>query len=357
MTDMEKREEGEMSLLALVAVLLRNRWRIIGMMIAGALVALLAVWSRPALYMATTSFIPEGSDPGRSALAGLAGQLGVAVPQSGLSSSSPEFYTTLLKSRVLLTPILYDTVTVTEMNGRRMAVIDIFKVEKGPQKVREEEGVAALSGVIKPTIIRSTGAIQVAVLTRWPSVSLAIASAMVDGVTDFNKRTRHTQAANERSFVQERLGVASTELRDAEERLQAFLTNNRELGGSPSLQFERDRLQRNLDLRQRVFTTLTQAFEDARIREIRDAPGITLFEPPAVPSLPEPRGRGRVMVVGLLFGAVLGSLLAFLLELMQRRHRGGAGEADEFFSALDDVKREVLTPVRWVGGQRSRRRS
>lgn len=356
MSEVAEKDSGEISLLGLASVLLRHRWMIAGWMLAGAALALLSVWSRPALYVATTSFIPQGSDASRSALAGLAGQLGVSIPQANVTGS-PEFYTTLLKSRVILVPVARDTVIVAEMGGRRIAVMDLLKIEKGPTRVREEQAVQALDGIITPTVVRTTGAVQIAVATRWPSVSLALATALVNGVTEFNLRTRRGQAATEREFVEERLGVASADLREAEDRVQQFLSTNRQLGGSPSLQFERDRLQRHLDLKQQVFTSLTQAYEDATIREVRDTPGITMFEEPTVPTTPQPRGRKKVAILGMIFGGLFGALLSFLSAVMAHRRARGRGEADEFFDAVNELKSEVLAPVRWAGERMGRTHS
>src|SRR6188474_2498814 len=114
------REEGEISLFALGTTLLRHRWRIGRWMLAGGLLAALTVLFRPALFVASGSFLPLGAaDPTRSGLASLAGQLGVTI-QQGNQTLSPEVYAKLIKSRVLLLEIARDTFAVQEMGGRRI---------------------------------------------------------------------------------------------------------------------------------------------------------------------------------------------------------------------------------------------
>src|SRR3954465_2381204 len=90
------RDEGEISLFALGTTLLRNRWRIVRWMAVGGLVAAVFALFKPALYVASASFLPQGAtDPSRSGLASLAGQFGVTLPTAN-QSLSPEVYARLL---------------------------------------------------------------------------------------------------------------------------------------------------------------------------------------------------------------------------------------------------------------------
>src|SRR4051812_45624797 len=141
MTETEWAANTEISLFALGTTFLRNRWRIGRWALGGAAIATLFVVFRPAVYMASASFVPQGNDPGRSGLASLAGQFGVSLP-SGTQSLSPDFYAKLLKSRVLLGQIARDTFVVQELGGRRIPFLDVFKIGGGLQKVREERGIA-----------------------------------------------------------------------------------------------------------------------------------------------------------------------------------------------------------------------
>ena len=338
------RYEGEISMLALGTSLLRHRWRVIRWSAACALVAGIVAFTRPAVYTATASFVPQGNDVSRSGLANLAGQLGMALPPSN-QSLSPEFYAKLLESRVLLLPIVSDTIAVHEI-GKRVPVLELLGVDKSMGFARAQEaGLKALQKVVTSSVTKTTGVVAVTVASKWPSVSLAITTALIDGVNNFNQRTRQGQAAAERRFVEGRLAVAASDLRAAEDRLQVYLATNRNLG-SPELQMQRDRLQRDVTLRQQVYTSLTQSYEEARIREVRDTPVITLFESPWVGANPESRGRLRWMLVGLILGAFLGGFLAFNSDQTLRRRKEGDAEAEEFAGTLREVKGEVLAPVR-----------
>src|SRR5207245_3853543 len=132
--------------------------------------------------------------------------------------------------------------------------------------------------------------------TRSAWVSLGIADRLLAGLNQFNLSARQSQAAAERRFVEGRLEEARASLRAAEDALQRFLQANRQIANSPQLTFQRDRLDRDVTLQQQLVTGLVQQYEDARIREVRDTPVITVIERPAIAVRPDP--LRRVMTVG-----------------------------------------------------------
>lgn len=347
MTGVEWQARSDLSLFAMGTTLLRSRWRIVRWMVIGAVIAFLSVASKPILYVASASFVTQGSDLGRSGLASLAGQFGVSL-SSGSQGLSPDFYSELVKSRVLLLPLTLDTLEVAELGGKRVQFADLFELPPGPAIRRQEQGVGLLRSMVTVRVDKTTGVIGISVATPWRSVSLALSTAIVNGVNDFNERLRQGQAAAERKFVEGRLAVASADLSEAERRLEHFLRTNRDLGSSAQLIIERERIQRELTLRQEVFTSLMQSYEDARIREVRDTPVISIFEPPSAPTQPEGRGRLKRVMLGLLLGALVAVLLIFTSDAMTRQRNSGGGEATEFLATLDAIKRDLLRPVRLI---------
>lgn len=346
MIEAPDQKDGEISLFALGATLLRNRWRIVRWMVAGAVIAAVSVWTTPRLYTASASFSPQGFDAARSGLAGLAGQFGLAIPTMGTPTLSPEFYTRLLRSRVLLRPIVTDTFTVTELGGRRVAFFDLFKVSTPSPALREERAMKLLENIIKPSVSKLTGVVDVSVVSEWPSVSLAIVTDLLNGLDAYNQRTRQGQAAAERKFIEGRLVLATSDLRSAEDRLENFLRSNKQYTTSPQLVFEHDRLQREVDLRQGVFTSLTQSVEDARIREVRNTPVITIVETPAVQVAPEPRGRLKRVLLGIVISGLLAAMVVLVSDAIGGRKEDQSPEARDFLGALGEVRGEVLSPVR-----------
>ena len=350
MTNIEPQSDAEdISIFGLGALFLRNRGRILGWALAGAVVALAVVWTRPITFRASASFIPQGADPARSGLASLAGQFGVAVSPTSSPSLTPDFYLRLITSREVLAKVAHDTVTVPELGGKRDTVEDLLDIGSGSPKVREEAAVGELGHRISADASKTTGIVEFTVATKWPSVSLAIANGLLAGINEFNERTRRDQAAAERKFIEGRLAVAGAELRASEDRLQQFLQSNRQFR-SPELQFTQDRMQRDVTLRQQVVGSLTQSYEEVRMREVRDIPVITMVDDPSVPAKPEARGRGVRTLLGFLIGAGIGAFLVFVGDQLKRRRAKGDPDADAFVRALTDIKRRLFRrPQRAAG--------
>ncbi len=286
-----------------------------GLGLAGSLVGVIYGLVTPRVYVSTATFIPQSSDNAMSGLELAASQFGIRVPTAGGMWGSP-VYVELLRSRMLLEPIGLDTLAVPEQDGRRIAVMDLFDVPELPLPERTERTVAALRKAITADEEKKLSGVRLTITTEWPSVSLTLADRLVSAVNQFNLSTRKSQATAERQFAETQASEAERALRESEDRLQAFLQRNRSIDGSPELRFAQDRLQRDITLRQSVFTALTQKREEARIKEVRDTPVLTILETPRLAAT----GQSRRLVVKAVFGGfvalLIGMAIAFAREGM-----------------------------------------
>jgi uncharacterized protein involved in exopolysaccharide biosynthesis len=337
-------DSREISLFSLGAALLRRRWLIASIALFGAVAAAVSAFRRPPIYEASTSFIPMGAEGSRSSLSSLAGQFGFTLPSSG-TALGPEFYVQLVRSRVILDSVAVDTFTVPELSRRGVTLADLLEISE-TGAARQEASVKALSALIVPSFDNKTNVVRLVVRTPWRSVSIAITQRLLDRLNEFNKQTRKDQAASERKFVEGRLALAADDLRAAEDRLQQFLATNREFLGSPQLVFQRDRIQRDLTMKEQVFTSLNQGYEEVRMKEVRDTPVISIIEPPFSPLLPLPRGRIKSTLIGGIVGMMLGILLVFISDLVGRVRRSGDPEWNEFATALSEARSQVAKPFR-----------
>jgi uncharacterized protein involved in exopolysaccharide biosynthesis len=337
--------DDEISLLGLASALLRWRRPIIVLGLVGAAIGLALGLTGKRLYKSTVTFIPQGSESGASGLLAAVGQLGIRIPTSS-TAWGPALYVEVLQSRALLERLAFDTVIVAEERGRRAVVADLLEIDAPTQALRADHAVRALRGIVRGEEVKSLGAVRLSVATRWPSVSLALAEALVREVNHFNFQTRKSQAAAERQFVEAQSNEAQRSLLAAEERLQAFLERNRSISGSPELGFTHDRLQREVGLRQQLYSALLQSREDARIREIRDIPVITVLEEPALPLVGESRGTLQKAVLGGFAGGLLGVVIAFAVHGLSRARGMPSDEAREFFRLVDESTPRFLRKAR-----------
>jgi uncharacterized protein involved in exopolysaccharide biosynthesis len=322
--------EEDLTLMGILGFMLGHRRLILGTgLVAFVLVAAIAL-IRPRTYTSTARFMPQTSEGALSRLSGLAATFGVSVPLSD-AGSSPAFYADMLKSRDILrrtaeTPYAFAT-RGDSLHGN---LIDLFEVRGDNPAARRDAAAKELLESIEVTVGRETGTIDLEVSTPWAELSQQVAARMIRLVSDFNLHRRQTKAGAERRFVEARVAEAQDSLRAAEARLEGFLQRNRDYRNSPQLLFTFDRLDREVNMQQQVYTSLAQSYEAARIDEVRNTPVITLVEPPDLPAKPDPRlALLKGMLAGLL-GLALGAFFAAVRQafggLFGAMGRGPGGE-------------------------------
>jgi tyrosine-protein kinase Etk/Wzc len=331
----------EISLIAIASVLVRWHRLILALALLGGILAFTSSLMTPRVYASKATFLPKAPEQANSGLALAASQFGIQIPTSG-GAWGPPMYVELLGSRMLLERLALDTMIVAEQGSKRIPLMDFLKIDERNPAKRLELAVKQLQGMVTSGEVKSLGAVSLSVKTRWPSVSLQLANDLVSGVNDFNLKTRQSQAAQELRFVEARTNEAESALRDAEDRLLVFLQRNRVVSGAPELEVQRDRLQRDLTVRQQIYTALLQNREEARIREVRDTPVITVLEDPRLPLSPEPRNSIYKGVLGGLLGAMFGVILALVAHISAGARRKPSPEINEFFRLLEQAKPRFL---------------
>ncbi|MEX2156185.1 MAG: Wzz/FepE/Etk N-terminal domain-containing protein [Gemmatimonadales bacterium] len=318
--------DDEISVLWILAVLLRERRTILVVTGVGMALALVVALLRAPTYTSTFSFVPQVTqDPGRAGLASLAGQFGLSLGAMTGPAQSPQFYADLLRTREILAPVAADSFSLSDAPSLWMRLPEFFGVSGSTEAVVLDNTMRTLrEKVIASNVAtRTTGVVTVNVRTRSARVSLGIADRLLAGLNQFNLNTRRSQAAAERRFVEGRLEEARASLRAAEDALQRFLQANRQIANSPQLTFQRDRLDRDVTLQQQIVTGLVQQYEDARIREVRDTPVITVIERPAIAARADPRRRVVMLAAALLVSLFLAISWVLVRDAISRRRDEG----------------------------------
>lgn len=303
-------DEG-MTLLDLAVMLVRSRRWIVAATVIGAVGAALVSISSTRQFQSIASFVPEEGQGAATGFAATARQLGLALP-GGAKGWSAGLYVEILKSRNMLSSIAAETVVVAELGDRRIALLDLFEVTGRTAEHRLARGVLHLDRqVIRVSESRNVGSVTVRARTPWASVSRRITSLLIERVNEYNVTTRQSQAAAEARYAESMAAAAEVELRAAEDALLGFLQQNRQPAGSPALQAERDRLAREVALRQELYGSLVMSRDEARLRRVRDTPVLSVTEPPTLPAIGESRGTVLRAFLGALAGmlVVVGSLL------------------------------------------------
>jgi uncharacterized protein involved in exopolysaccharide biosynthesis len=293
--------------------------------IGGVLAAVMSLLM-PAVYTAQTSFTPvassQGVSGGLSSLVGLAGQLGL----SGLTAAGslpPEYFAEVLRSRSILEATLQSKFTPGEADSAERPLLDILNIDAPSPRARLEQGARALDGMVLASVDKRTGVINLRVKSHSREIAAGVANRMVQLLNEFNLDRRQVQSREQRRFTGERTQQAQEELRTAEANLLRFLQSNREYMGSPLLEYQHSRLQRDVQVKQEVYLTLTKAHEEARIAEVRDIPVLTVIDEAVPPVLRSSPRRKLNTLLGLFLGGVVGIAAAFLYHGRRPRRAHG----------------------------------
>lgn len=302
----------------------------------------------PTQHVATSSFAPQGASASSSAarLAGLAARFGVPTGSLGEAGESIYFYAKLIKSTKLLRDIATtyyqfeagDPPTVLEGT-----YLDLQDIEGETERGEILAAIWQLEGNVTVEADAESGIVTVRTRSDWPALAELMNRRILDLLTEFNLESRQSQAAAERRFLQTRMSEAKSELTAAESALEQFYESNKNFSGSPQLRFQEGRLMRQLELRQQVFSSLAQSYEESRIEEVRNTPVITVVDPPEGSA--EPRGRGPVVMV--LIGGVLGLILAGFLIFVREYVRAERTLHPDLYQSLGARLRALsLNPLR-----------
>jgi uncharacterized protein involved in exopolysaccharide biosynthesis len=333
----ESSDDGEVSVLGLLNVLLRHRGLVAcTALICAGLVAVVTLIG-PRTFTAVSGMTPQ-SRRSTSSLMGVAAQFGLVLPNAD-GAQSPAFYADLLTSPPLLGAVVDTRFEYPSDTGQvRGTLVDIYRSKGATAPLRRDAAIRHLNEDVDATTIQKTGVVKLSVTARNPVLALGINRRLLELLNQFNLETRQSQAAAERRFTERRLGEVRQDLRAAEDQLQQFLQRNREYRSSPELSFQQDRLQREVLLQQQIFGTMAQAFEQAKIDEVRDTPVITVVQPPEAPVRPDPRGVVWKTVMTLVLGAFFGMALAIGRAYAVNARSLHSPEVREF----DQLRRQTL---------------
>jgi uncharacterized protein involved in exopolysaccharide biosynthesis len=331
----------DLNLLDVVNVVLRYRRSIVLVPLVFMAVAVaLSLWS-PRTYRADGAFVLQDAASGsRSRVSGLAAQFGVAVPGAG--TDIPQLYADLLLSRRFMVQLASTRFAFSASGQRHSGTpAQLLGIDAGSPQATQRATLKQLKGFVSSEVNPMTGVVGFSVSTPWPALSEQIGERLLAMVTQFNLSTRQSRAAAERRFTEGRLIQATRELRAAENALQDFLLSNRRFDNAPQLLLRRERLQRDVTEHQAVYAMLAQAYEQARIDEVRDTPVLTVIETPAGSALPVSRGTVTRGLLMLVLGLMLAMGLAFWREMLRVARARQAPELSEFMR----LREESLGPL------------
>jgi uncharacterized protein involved in exopolysaccharide biosynthesis len=193
----------------------------------------------------------------------------------------------------------------------------------------EDNALKAVGNMISASVDEETGLMTISVTASGPQLASDLAESFLD---HFSTRVREirTEKVRERlQFVEGRFEEAEQELETAEEQLAQFLERNQN-PTTATLQFRRDRLQRQVSFKEQLYSKLQSQLTQTRLDLQRRQPVVTVVEKPVPPMSRTSPQRTFIVLIALLFGGVMGVGSAFVRAfLVSAENRDGEREKIE----------------------------
>lgn len=197
---------GEISLLELLTVPLKQKKIILTVTLAAAAAALIATFIMPKRYTATATMLPrQFQGQGLQNLVSSAGGAGALLGNFQMGDPNMDVFVGILSSRSVADEIIdrFDLKAVYRLSHR----------ERVYQRLSENTGIE-----VNPR----TNIISVSVEDTVAQRAAAIANAYITALDRINRNVNVTEGQRKREFLEKRLGLALVDLQQAEMELKNF---------------------------------------------------------------------------------------------------------------------------------------
>ena len=97
-------------------------------------------------------------------------------------------------------------------------------------------------------------------------------------------------------------------------------------------------------MRQSIYTSVSQAYEQAKIEEARDTPGLRVVAPALVPVSANPRGLPQAVTLGLLIGMLVAVCVGLWSDYLQETADRDPDQVKLFRKTLREAIRDLTHP-------------
>lgn len=338
----------EITLTDIVVFLKRSRRTIFLSAIVGALFGALYALSKPNVYTAQVTVMPEIQGKGTGglgSLGSLAGLAGVSLDNlGGQDAIRPELYPTILQSVPFALDLLKQPVYSQKLKSRTTLQEFVKRVaregfisrflnlfagadiaedteEKSDPKnysqalqvtKEQDELIKVVQGSVTATYDKKTGIIAIVAIEPDPVVAATVARLSLEYLTTYITTYRTEKARKQVDFLVQQVEDSQKRYKATEYALSSYRDRNRSLFLNTA-KIDEQRLQADYLLAQSVYTDLSKQLEQAKIKVQEETPIFKTLEPPTVPL--RKSGPKRTIMVGVF--CIVGALISIALLLVR----------------------------------------
>ena len=345
---------GELDLRPLVRRVWAQRRLVLATTLVAAVLGVLVSMLVPKWYRSTAVILPpeETDITANLGVMGRALSKFPALGEFGEYTTPADIYKAILRSRTVQGDLI-----------DRFHLMDVYRI-----KSRE----TAMKRLAKSTGVKLNpdGTIEVYVEDRDPRRAAALAGGMIDALDRYNIAKRNTQGHRTRVFLEQRVAEVDSALRASEVALKQYQEAHstvapvsapsntevasaadlmaqkialevrigvlrgylredndqlvqarrqlaeleRQIARIPALQSDLARLVRDNKLQEQLYLLLSAELEDARVKEMRDTPTVTVLDPPVVPEKHQGPRKSLFAFVSAMLAALGASVVVMRRE-------------------------------------------
>ena len=249
-----------------------------------------------------------------------------------------------------------------------------------PEHVEElNRIVSELQGEVETERVANTNMIKIVANSGNPKEAMDLANSVAQVYLASNLKEKNRQATQEREFIEDQLKTIENKLRSMEENLRQYgqgvgqikisepieqkltelqfkLTEllqkytekhpqviqlkdqikfmEAQVHGISGQQLEYSRLTREVEVNKKLYSTLKEKLEEARISEAQKVSAVSIVNPAVLPTSPVTGDNSLKIVMGAFLGLILGVALAFIFETL-----------DTSIGTIEDVENVIKLPV------------
>jgi uncharacterized protein involved in exopolysaccharide biosynthesis len=375
--------EDEVSLLDILLVLARHKTFIVRTVLVFTLLGVTYALLAPEEFTSEARVVREAQSEGGGSLPGgiSPGALsGFGISLGGSASGlTPAAYPDVLQSREVRLAVVRDTFRFPDAE-RPMTYVDYVNRPAGPLSTvlnytlwlpwtlksmlgraissspapagtteagkpmipseEENEALESISNKISASVDEETGLMTISVTAGGPQLASDLAKSFLDRFTTRVREIRTEKVRERLVFVEDRFQEAEKELAAAEDRLAQFLERNQN-PTTATLQFRRDRLQRQVSFKEQLYSELQSQLTQTRLDLQRRQPVVTVVEEPVPPMNRSSPRRTQIVLISLIVGGFLGAGGAFVRRFIENMRKDG----DEK-EKIDEIQ-EHMVPALW----------
>lgn len=342
--------EDEYSFSDLYLALARGiKWIIVTPIVLGLITVIYLVFFAKPTYESTATIFPSFGDSGsNSNLLSMASKFGISIPSQFEETDflSADMYPAIIKSRTLAKTVLNRKF----VSGERNVKISLLSILTDPENFEDNDS----SKVIAKKVIYFTEEIinisqspesplyTLKILTEDPILSAQIANAVIEELDTLQMEFRSQNIMQKKEFIEERIKAVEHELRKAENALEKFRVQNKQISYSPSLLLEQERLERETQVQTEIYISLKQQYESVKIEEVQETSFVQVLDEPNIPIYPSGPRKIFILFFVIFGGFALGVLSAIFKEshrIKQLNNGGSYVEANKIIINFFKLKK------------------